>query len=64
MVVGAYAHLDDLLASQNQSIDWTQHATNQRSISWGNLLAPGTMHEKTHVAQPSRTSPSFIIDRW
>ncbi len=38
-------HLDDMLASQYQSNDWTQHSTNQSSICWGNLLAPGTMHE-------------------
>ncbi len=47
MVGGAYTHLDNMLASQCQPIDWTQHTTCRRSISWGNLLAPGTMHEKT-----------------
>ncbi len=47
MVVGVYPHLDDMLASQYQSIDWTQHTTCQSSISWGNFLAPGTMYEKT-----------------
>ncbi len=47
MVGGAYTHLDDMLASHYQSIDWTQHTTCQSSISWGNLLAPGIMDEKT-----------------
>ncbi len=47
MVGGAYTHLDDMLASQYQSIDWTQHTTCRSSISWGNLSAPGTMHDKT-----------------
>ncbi len=28
-------HLDDMIASQYQSIDWTQLATCQSSISWG-----------------------------
>ncbi len=46
MVGGAYTHLDDMLASQYQSIDWTQHTTYQSSISWRDLLAPGTMYEK------------------
>ncbi len=40
-------NLDDVLASQYQSGDWTQRTTNQRSICWGNLLAPSTMHEKS-----------------
>ncbi len=40
-------HLDDVLASQYQLIDRTQHSTYQSSICWGNLLAPGTMHEKS-----------------
>ncbi len=47
MVGGVYTHLDDMLASQCQSIDWTQHTTCQSSISWGNLYATGTMHEKS-----------------
>ncbi len=47
MVGGAYTHLDDLLASKHQSIDWTQHTTCQSNIYLGNLSAPGTMHEKT-----------------
>ncbi len=47
MVGGAYAHLDDMLASQYQSIDWTQHPTYQSGIIWGSLSAPGTMCEKT-----------------
>ncbi len=47
MVGGVYTHLGDMLASQYQSIDWTQHATCQISICKGNLLAPGTMHEET-----------------
>ncbi len=29
MVGGAYIHLDDMLASQYQSIDWSQHTTCQ-----------------------------------
>ncbi len=41
IVDGTHIHLDDMLASQYQSNDWTQHTTNQ------NLVAPGTMHEKT-----------------
>ncbi len=45
MVGGAYTHLDDMVASQYQSIDWTQHTSFQSSIRWGNLLGPGTMHE-------------------
>ncbi len=47
MVGGAYTHLDDVLASQYQSIDWTRHITYLSRISWGNLLAPGPMHEAT-----------------
>ncbi len=47
MIGGAYIHLDDMLASQYQSIDWSQRTTCQNSISWGNLLAPGAMHEQT-----------------
>ncbi len=40
MVGWVFTHLDDMLASQYQSIDWTLHASCQRSICWGNLLAP------------------------
>ncbi len=47
MVGGADAHLDDMLASQYQSIDCTQNTTYQSNISWGSLLAPGIMYEKT-----------------
>ncbi len=48
MVVGTYTHLDDMLASQYQSINCTQHiACKLTAYSWGNLLAPGTMYEKT-----------------
>ncbi len=49
MVGGIYNHLDDMLASQYQSIDWTQYTTCelQSAFSWGNLVAPGAMHEKT-----------------
>ncbi len=47
MVGGVYTHLDDMLASQYQPMDWTQHISCQSSIRLGNLLAPGTMHEKT-----------------
>ncbi len=47
MVNGIHTHLDDKLASQYQSIDWTKHTTFSNRISWGNLLAPGTMNEKT-----------------
>ncbi len=49
MVGGIYTHLDDMLASQYQSIDWTQHTTCklQAAFSWENLLVPGTIHEKT-----------------
>ncbi len=47
MAGGVYTHLADMLASQYQSIDWTQHSTCQSSIMWGNLLARGTMYEKT-----------------
>ncbi len=36
-----------MLASQYQSSDWNQHTTNQSRICWRNLLAPGTMHEKS-----------------
>ncbi len=39
-------HLDDVLVSQYQSSYWTQQTTNESSICWGNLLTPGTMHEK------------------
>ncbi len=46
MVVAPYTHLEDMLASQYPSIDWTQHNTCQSSISWGDFLAPGTMYEK------------------
>ncbi len=43
MVGGVYTHLDDMLASQYQSIDWTKHNSYPSSISvrgtfW--LLAP------------------------
>ncbi len=46
---GIYTRLDDMIASQYQSIDWTQHTTRklQAAFSWGNLLVPGTMYEKT-----------------
>ncbi len=47
MAGGIHTHLDDMLTSQYQSSDWTQHATYQSCISQGNLLAPGTMHENT-----------------
>ncbi len=47
MVGPAHTHLDDMLASQYQSIDWAQHTACQSSISWVNLLAPGIMYEKT-----------------
>ncbi len=40
-------HLDDVLALQYQSSDWTKHTTNQSCICWGNLLVPGTMREQT-----------------
>ncbi len=53
MVGGVYTHLDDMLASQYQSIDWTQHTTCQTSISWGNLLAPGTVHKKKLHTRPA-----------
>ncbi len=49
MAGGVYTHLGDMLASQYQSIDWTQHITCQISISWGNLLVPGTMHKKASL---------------
>ncbi len=32
MVSGAFTNLDDMLASQYQSIDWTQHTTCQSII--------------------------------
>ncbi len=35
MVGGVYTHLDDMLASQHQSIDLTQHRTYPSSISVG-----------------------------
>ncbi len=57
MVGEAYTYLDDMLASQHQSIDWTQHITCQSSICWGNLLAPGTMHEKISHADGTNTRP-------
>ncbi len=38
--------------------DWTQHTTNSSSISWGDLLAPGTMNEK-----PSNAS-SLDLGSW
>ncbi len=41
MVGEIHTHLDDMLSSQYQSIDWTEHTT------WGNLLAHGTMDEET-----------------
>ncbi len=47
MIGGVYTHLDDMLVSQYQSINWAQHTTCQSSVCGGNLLAPGTMHEKT-----------------
>ncbi len=48
MFSGTYTHLEDMLASQYQSIDWTQHTTCklQAAFSWRNLLVPGTMYEK------------------
>ncbi len=49
MVRGVYTHLNDMLASQYQSTDWIQHTTNQSSIHWGNVLALGTMYEKTSL---------------
>ncbi len=48
MVGGAYTHLDDMIASQYQSIDCAQHTYCQSiSIGWGNLLAPENMDDKT-----------------
>ncbi len=49
MVGEAYTHLDDMLASQYQSIDWTQHTSYQsrKESVGGTFLAPVTMHEKT-----------------
>ncbi len=40
-----FYHMDDVLASQYQSSDWTQHTTNQSSSWLRNLSAPGTMHK-------------------
>ncbi len=51
MVGGIHTHLDDKLASQYQSIDWTQRTTCPSRISvGGNLFAPGTTYEKTSHA--------------
>ncbi len=49
MVGGIYTRLNDMPASQYQSIDWTQHTTCklQAAFCWGNLLVSGTMYEKT-----------------
>ncbi len=51
MVGGTSTHLDDTLASQYQSINWTQHTiilvSLQAVLQLGNLLAPGTMFEET-----------------
>ncbi len=49
MVGGVYTQLDDIFASQHQSMDWTQQATCklQTAFSWGNRLVPGTIHETT-----------------
>ncbi len=38
MVGGIHTHLDDVLASQYQSIDWTQHTTCCYSFS---CMVPG-----------------------
>ncbi len=43
MVGGIHTHLDDMLTSQQQSTDWTQHTTSPSSISDGGtfwLLVP------------------------
>ncbi len=40
-------HLYDVFASQYQLSDRNPHTTNQSSICWRNLLAPGFMHEKS-----------------
>ncbi len=37
-------YLEDVLASQYQSSHWIQPTSNQSSICWGNVLAPGAMH--------------------
>ncbi len=37
MVGGAYTHLDDMLASQYQPIDWTKHTTGKSCINWVTL---------------------------
>ncbi len=58
MVNGAYAHFNDMLASQYQSIDWTQHTSCQSSISWGDLLDPGTMYAET---SPLRVQSNICI---
>ncbi len=47
-----------MLASQYQSSDWNQHTNNQSSICWRNLLAPGTMHEKSS-SKPIRSALFF-----
>ncbi len=49
MVGGIYTHLDNMRALQYQSINRNQHTTCtlQAAFSWGNLLVPGSMHEKT-----------------
>ncbi len=48
MVGGIYIHLGNMLASQCQSINWTQQTSSklQAAFSWVNLLVPGTMYEQ------------------
>ncbi len=62
MVGGIHAHLDDMLASQYQSIDWTQHTTCPSSIFVGeNFLVPGTMHKKTSHGTSIRLDSCFDL---
>ncbi len=57
MVGGIHTHLDDMLASQYQSIDWTQHTTcqphqrmNTMNIYWATRLSlfSGGVPSKAH----------------
>ncbi len=51
MVGETHAHLDDILASQHQSIDWTQHTIPklQAAFSDGEPFAPRTTNVNLHT---------------
>ncbi len=46
-LVGLIPTCTTSLRRSTSRFDWTQHATYQSSISWGNFLPPSIMHKKT-----------------